>query len=194
MILTSTVAAFVAVLMPAIAEEPVICPIMGSPISADSAATDYNGVRYRYCCPGCKGTFEGDPAKALAKESNKGKVLGVSLFDPVARKPIVEKNSKASMDFGGVRYLFLSGENLTKFKASPKTYATQPKKEVLFCPVQKEVVKDYASAGGYVDFEGVRYYVCCAGCLGPLSADPAKYAAGVKDKIQTPKPMTAPKG
>lgn len=63
MILTSTVAAFVAVLMPAIAEEPVICPIMGSPIAADSAATDYNGVRYRYCCPGCKGTFEGIPQR-----------------------------------------------------------------------------------------------------------------------------------
>jgi YHS domain-containing protein len=48
------------------------------------------------------------------------------------------------------------------------------------CPVMtgSTVVKaDAESAGLYRDYEGSRYYFCCAAC-GPLfDADPAKYAA-----------------
>ncbi|GGD83990.1 YHS domain-containing protein [Microbacterium murale] len=48
------------------------------------------------------------------------------------------------------------------------------------CPVMtgSTVVKaDAEAAGLFRDFEGTRYYFCCAAC-GPLfDADPAKYAA-----------------
>lgn len=50
------------------------------------------------------------------------------------------------------------------------------------CPVMigSQVVKaDAEAAGLFRDFEGNRYWFCCAGC-GPLfDADPAKYAAAV---------------
>lgn len=52
--------------------------------------------------------------------------------------------------------------------------------ELAECPVMagSQVVKaDAESAGLFLDYEGNRYWFCCAGC-GPLfDADPAKYAA-----------------
>lgn len=51
--------------------------------------------------------------------------------------------------------------------------------ELAECPVMvgSSVVKaDAEAAGLYRDYEGTRYYFCCAAC-GPLfDADPAKYA------------------
>ena len=48
------------------------------------------------------------------------------------------------------------------------------------CPVMegRPVVKSTAEAAGlFRDYEGTRYWLCCAGC-GPLfDADPQKYAA-----------------
>ena len=39
------------------------------------------------------------------------------------------------------------------------------------------VVKTDAEAAGLVrDYEGVRYYLCCAGCGPKFDADPAVYA------------------
>ncbi|WP_206448765.1 hypothetical protein [Agrococcus sp. KRD186] len=52
--------------------------------------------------------------------------------------------------------------------------------EIAECPVMagSTVLKSDAETAGLVrDFEGTRYYLCCAAC-GPLfDADPAKYAA-----------------
>ncbi|MBN9632172.1 MULTISPECIES: YHS domain-containing protein [Leifsonia] len=47
------------------------------------------------------------------------------------------------------------------------------------CPVMKGslVVKaDAEAAGLYRDYEGTRYYLCCAGCGPKFDADPARYA------------------
>lgn len=52
--------------------------------------------------------------------------------------------------------------------------------EIADCPVMpgSTVVKTEAEAAGLIrDYEGTRYWLCCASC-GPLfDADPAKYAA-----------------
>ena len=32
----------------------------------------------------------------------------------------------------------------------------------------------------YVDVEGVRIYVCCAGCIAPIQADPVKFIEKMK--------------
>ena len=50
------------------------------------------------------------------------------------------------------------------------------------CPVMRgsTVVKADAEAKGlFRDYEGERYWFCCAGCEAPFDADPAKYAAAV---------------
>ncbi|ALU40877.1 hypothetical protein AS188_15265 [Kocuria flava] len=52
--------------------------------------------------------------------------------------------------------------------------------EVAECPVMpgNQVVKAEAEAKGYYrDYEGQRYWLCCAGCGPAFDADPAKYTA-----------------
>lgn len=46
----------------------------------------------------------------------------------------------------------------------------------LVCPVQGDVIPDADKAAGFQDYEGKRYYFCCAGCPEAFAADPAKYA------------------
>jgi len=43
----------------------------------------------------------------------------------------------------------------------------------------------------YVDVSGYRVYVCCAGCVDKIEADPAKYLAKIKASGETPE--AAPK-
>ena len=48
------------------------------------------------------------------------------------------------------------------------------------CPVMvgsPVVIAQAEAAGLYRDYEGTRYYFCCAGCGPAFDADPAKYAA-----------------
>ncbi|MFJ6531764.1 YHS domain-containing protein [Microbacterium sp. NPDC091662] len=46
------------------------------------------------------------------------------------------------------------------------------------CPVMvgsAVVIADAEAAGLFRDYEGTRYYFCCAGCGPAFDADPAKY-------------------
>ncbi len=44
------------------------------------------------------------------------------------------------------------------------------------CPVMNQVVESEADAVEVIEHEGVKYYICCAGCPDKFKADPAKYA------------------
>lgn len=46
----------------------------------------------------------------------------------------------------------------------------------LVCPVQGDVIPSPEKAAGFQDYEGKRYYFCCAGCPEAFAADPEKYA------------------
>ena len=171
-----------------------VCPTTGEAVAKAASSIDYAGVRYGTCCAGCDGPFKKDPAKALKSPALKGKTAGVSLFDPVTGLRLDAKAARGgSSDFGGVRYLFASAENKKAFDAEPKKYGTSPAKEALFCPVMKHEVASYAASGGYVDHEGVRYYVCCGGCMDGLKADPAKFVANASAAVKAPVAKNAPK-
>lgn len=170
------------------------CPITGENAPATGPAVDYNGVRYTMCCAGCNGDFKKDPAKALKGESIKNKTVGVSLFDPVTGVRLDPKDAKGgSSDFNGVRYYFAAPTAKATFDAKPKDYAKVPTKEALFCPVMGHEVESYAAAGGYVDVDTTRFYVCCGGCMEPMKKDAATLAAKAKDKLKDPKAVDAPK-
>jgi YHS domain-containing protein len=171
---------------------PLVCPMMGSEIHADSPAVDYNGVRYQFCCAGCDSKFMANPTEALKAEMLKDKMVGVGLFDPVSGKRITEKKAKGSSDFAGVRFYFESEANKATFDAEPKKYGTAPKNEVMVCPVMGKKVT-YATADSYVDYNGVRYYACCGGCSPMLKQDASKFASGVAKSVQAPKAVKAPK-
>ncbi|WP_369372437.1 hypothetical protein AB1046_03615 [Promicromonospora sp. Populi] len=54
-----------------------------------------------------------------------------------------------------------------------------PADEIAECPVMRgsTVVKADAEAKGlFRDYEGQRYWLCCAACEAPFDADPARYA------------------
>lgn len=54
--------------------------------------------------------------------------------------------------------------------------------EMTTCPVMvgTAVTKSVAVAAGlFRDYEGERYYFCCAGCGPAFDSDPAKYAANM---------------
>lgn len=173
----------------ALAQNGYSCAVMGSSGSVEPGkAVDYAGVRYSFCCPGCDQAFIKEPTKYTSEP--KGALIGYSLFNVVDGSKIdFRKRSvlKAS-DYKGVRYYFANDEQVKQFKAEPSKFIA-PEKEALFCPVMKEEVSSYAEAGGFVDVDGVRYYVCCPGCIGALKNDPAKYVESAKEAVSEPKAL-----
>ena len=170
--------------------QPVTCPVMGGPIAKGQAVTEYNGVRFTYCCAGCDTEFAKDPSGILEKSAKAGKTVGVSLFDPVSMKRVDAEKAKGGFsDYKGVRFYFESADDKAAFDKEPKKYGVMPKKEALFCPVMKNAVASYAKASGYADYDGVRYYFCCAGCDTKFAAEPAKFAEVATEKVQKPATM-----
>ena len=180
-------------------ESPLVCPVTGSAVRLPGAATktrDVQGVRYAFCCPMCEKSFDKQPAKFTAVPKDKTKAVGVFLFDPVTTKRLGVKTAVATSVYDGVLYPFASGANKTTFDKSPRRYATRPAKELLFCPVSDEVVKDYASASDYSDYNGERIYMCCPGCKEPFDKEPTKYKSKIdafRAKNALAKPATGAK-
>src|SRR6266545_7712952 len=83
------------------------CPVRGAAIDSITKETefsDYKGVRYYFCCEGCKPQFDKDQAKYL--KASKGKTVGASLFDPITTKRIDPDKAASHSDYNGVRYFF----------------------------------------------------------------------------------------
>jgi len=171
---------------PAQGAKTTMCPIMGGPVAKSGPVVEYAGSRYEFCCPGCDGTFQKDPATALKAEKIKGKTVGVFLFDPVSHHRIEAKDAKGSTDFGGQRYFFESAANKAAFDKDMKKYAAVPAKEALVCPVSHETIASYAKAGLYADYNGVRYYICCADCEGTFKGKEAELSKGVAKNVKVP--------
>jgi YHS domain-containing protein len=170
----------------------VVCPMTGGASPSTGKAVDYNGVRFTMCCGGCDAPFKKDPAKALKSDALKGKLVGVALFDPVSGARITEKSAKGGFsDFDGVRFYFANADEKKAFDAEPKKFAKAPEKEALYCAVMGHELKDYSTAGGYVDVESVRYYTCCADCTAALKKDPS-LVAKAKSAVKPVAAMDAP--
>lgn len=161
------------------------CPVMGSAIAPNSPVVEYNGAKFAFCCGGCDANFAKSPESFLKTQRAAKNTVGVFLFDPVSRLRLDLDKAKATADFESIRYPFATDQNKSAFLANPKKFATVPAKEALYCPVGKEEVPTYSKASDYVDHNGVRWYMCCAGCGGPFEKDPAKYlVAGIEKHIR----------
>jgi len=169
------------------AQGPLSCAVLGNPVADGGPAVDYKGVRYAFCCSMCPAGFQKDPEKQLGVDRGNGKTIGVSLFDPVSDSRITADSAKASTDYQGVRYLFASADEQKTFAATPDKYTKTPDKEALFCPVEKQKLSGYAAAGSYRDYEGVRYYFCCAQCPVDFMKKPADYIKNAAAYVTTPK-------
>lgn len=164
------------------------CPVMGSAVADNSSVVEFNGSRYQFCCAGCDSNFTKSPEAFLKTQRSAKNTVGLFLFDPVSRLRLDVDKAKTTADFDSVRYPFQSEANKAAFLANPKKFATVPAKEALYCPVGKEAVPSYSKASDYVDYDGVRWYMCCAGCGGPFEKDPKKYlVAGIEKNVQVAK-------
>ena len=169
------------------------CPVMGSPANP-KMALEYAGMRVEFCCKGCDTTFAKEPGKFMTASAKKDGAAGDFLFDPVTGKRIDTKEAKFKAVHKGVRYSFESEANLAAFNADPAKFTTAPEKDSLTCAVTGETVSAYSEAAGYVDFNGTRYYVCCAGCLPALAKDTKTIVAAGKAKAGAPKAVAAKDG
>jgi YHS domain-containing protein len=175
------------------------CPVLHNPIAKVTKETqfsDFKGVRYYYCCDGCKPQFDKDQAKFLKDDKNKGKVLGMALFDPVTTKRIESEKATAHTDYSGVRYFFADKGDQKIFAKEPKKFAVAPKKELLYCPVGDALVDSYATASDYSDYKDTRYFFCCAGCKPKFDKNPDQYLTGLETRVksaQEKKAAEAPK-
>lgn len=172
--------------------KPIVCAVMHSAANESVAKVDFAGARYSFCCGGCDSQFQASPAKFLAKDAVKGDTIGEFLFDPATGLPITAQKAKAWSDHAGIRYYFASEGSKAAFAGQAEALA-KVTKESLVCPISGETIKDYASAAGFADVDGVRYYTCCANCLGALRKDPKGALAKSKAVVTAPKAMAAPK-
>ncbi|MBX3097050.1 MAG: YHS domain-containing protein [Fimbriimonadaceae bacterium] len=159
------------------ADSPLVCPIMSDhAVPAEAKSVEYKGASFQFCCAGCEPKFAADPEKYIKEAAAGNKVVGKYLFDVTTGELLNMRRATMHMDYKGIRYMFSKQESLDKFRANPASFVDNaPKKEALYCPVMKSEVKSYGSASGYVDYKGVRYYMCCAGCTEPFRKDPEQF-------------------
>ncbi len=164
------------------------CVMTGDAYNKAAETIDYKGVRYGTCCGGCGGEFVTKPDAVLAEDAKKNILVGTGLFDPVSGERIKPKADSPNSIYKGVKYFFASADEKSSFDATPAKFTASPSKEVLHCPVLGDDIPNYISAGGYVDVEGVRYYVCCSSCMASLKKDPAQFTSKVTKFVQAAKP------
>lgn len=155
------------------------CPVMGHPASDSQPKVLYKGTVFGFCCGGCVDTFAKEPEKYLKAHAGDSKAIGYALYDVVAGV-IIPKDAKThDVVHGGVLYRFLSAENEKKFETEPKKFVAPAQEANSICPVSEETLKP-GKAGAFRDYNGVRYYLCCADCIGAFDKNPAEFAAKVK--------------
>lgn len=165
-------------------DRPVVCPIMGSAIDPQMPTIEFQGSVFAFCCPGCDDAFLENPRGAIQRSALADRTVGVFLFDPVSMERILPEDSEMYADHRGIRYFFETEESRSLFVSSPQRYSAYPDREALHCPVMDVPLPSYASASGYRDFEGVRYYFCCPGCDGAFDESPETYAAKAADYVR----------
>lgn len=114
--------------------EEATCPVMGEKFkpTKDSEFSVVNGKKVYFCCPGCKGKFDKDPAKYLgaapaapaaapAAPAAAGEVtcqVSGEKFVPTADSP--------KSEYQGKTYTFCCAGCKKKFDAEPAKFAGQP--------------------------------------------------------------------
>lgn len=182
----ATFAAIIAMVPATVGDDALKCAVMGAPTTEKSRAIEYAGAKFPFCCGGCDAAFAKEPGKYLADASKSGTTIGMFMFCPVSGEKLDMDKVKETVDYKGMRYGFCCGDCKGAFQKDPAKYAKLPEKESLVCPVSGEKIESYSAASGFVDHEGVRYYLCCGGCADPMKKDAAKVLAGGKAKITKP--------
>ncbi len=183
------------------------CPVLGKDVVADATFT-YKGQVIGFCCNNCKGKFEAEPAKYIAKvdgfkEPAKPEVKPVAAGKPINEKcpvqPAKDINPEATITYKGQVIAFCCKNCPKKFEAEPAKYIAnlknfkdpekkeEPKKDApkqaakainKKCPVQPAEDVDPKVT---VEYKGQAIGFCCKDCVKDFNKDPAKYIKNVKE-------------
>jgi YHS domain-containing protein len=153
------------------------CPLSGKPISKD-AKVEHDGQTVFFCCSGCAGKFEKEPAKYKGKLASSYTYLQPAVC-PVSGKPVNFAVKPVMTDDGPV-YLCCKGcagkiekdsaPYASKVAEQRKTLAATPRVQVT-CPLSGKPIDKKA----FTEVDGEKVYFCCSGCAGKYEKEPAKY-------------------
>ncbi|HSC93675.1 MAG TPA: heavy metal translocating P-type ATPase [Burkholderiales bacterium] len=171
-------------------------PVCGMTVDPASAkhVFEHEGVKYYFCCGGCRTKFEADPAKYLAKRAPAAQVAAETVTDPVCGMKVDPKSAAGVHEHAGVKYYFCSKHCLASFKADPAKYLTKarpapahaaPKGAQYTCPMHPEIVQDGPGS--------------CPKCgmalvpMVPAAPTATEYTCPMHPEVRSPKPGNCPK-
>jgi len=106
-----------------------ICPVLGNQgiVNDKTEYSDYEGMRYYFCCPGCKPKFDSEPKKYVSAFHLPGNVIKVAdskmtFICPVSGEEGVVSADTKYADYQGKRYYFCCPNCPPKFEKEPATY------------------------------------------------------------------------
>jgi len=150
--------------------------------------TKLNGTQVKFCCAKCEASFKADPAKYTGK-MNEAIVKAAGAYPLknciIMKKEALEGDAKKVV-FQNRVYEFCCKKCVAKFEKDPAKYAKEFETEVIAaqkpgyklttCPISGKPLGE-----GAVDVvvKGRLVRACCAGCVGPIKADPAAAFAKV---------------
>lgn len=166
------------------------CPLSGKALTADSVVAVKDGREFKFCCNGCKGKLDADPAAVIGKadaaiiEAEKakypldtcimsGEKLGDKAVDMVINNRLVrfccaDCGNNFKKDIAG-NMKKLDAAVIAKEKSSYK---------LTKCPVSGEELGSMGEPDTVV-IANQMISLCCKGCEKKLRAEPAKYLAMV---------------
>lgn len=150
---------------------------------------EHEGREVRFCCEGCVGTFEEDPASALAK------IDRMMIEDQLPLYPLTDclvmeghemDDDAVSMIYKNRLVRFCCEGCIGEFEADPEKYLTRLDEAVaarqgVEYPLEECAVAGHALADGehpmQVVVGGRLIRLCCPDCLQELLRNPAEYVA-----------------
>jgi len=171
-------------------------PVCGMTVDPASAAAffEHEGVKYYFCCNGCRAKFQADPAKYLGTLAAATQTAAAPVTDPVCGMKVEPRSAAGMHEHRGVKYYFCSKHCLAQFKADPAKYLAKagpaaapavPKGGQYTCPMHPEIMQ-----------VGPGSCPKCGMALVPLvPAVPAaaEFTCPMHPEVHSPKPGNCPK-
>lgn len=146
-----------------------------------------NGTQVKFCCVKCADDFKADPAKAvpaMQKAIIAAAPAGYPLKNCLMMREEALDDTAKKVVYQNRVYQVCCKKCVVRFEKDPAKNAKEW--EALVVAAQKDAYplktcvvsgKAIEGAGVWVVVQKRAYHLCCPGCVAPLHADPAKYAA-----------------
>lgn len=169
------------------------CPVMGGKVNPE-VFIEHKGERIQFCCRGCDGRFQSDPAKSAAGLKS---AYTEQVHCPVTGKPI---DPRHSVKAAGREVYFCSSGCTDRFQSDPQKYAVAALPasgllahgatagdDLVRCPVCPPEQVHKRSEVKAIAHEGKAYFLSSDKCARQFQASPAKYLQGAAERPKTPR-------